>query len=1135
MTTTGGDSSFSAMAPPIFNGENYDIWATRMEVYLDALDLWEAVEVYYEDEALPDNPTMAQIKSHKDRRIRKAKAKACLFAAVSSTIFPRIMALKSAKSIWDYLRAEYEGDDRIKGMQVLNLIRDFELQKMKESETIKEYSERLMNIANRVRLLGSSFNDSRIVEKILVTVPERFEATITTLENTKDLSKITLVELLNSLQAQEQRRLMREESPVEEALVANHEDDRRSKKKVIKKNQQSDSRIINKNKAGDYPPCNHCNKIGHPPFKCWKRPDAKCKKCNQLGHEAIICRSSNQKQDADAQVANEETEEEEDQLFVATCYSSKSSSESWLIDSGCTNHMTPDKELFNELKCSKVSRVRLGHGGFIRVKGVGTISITTPVGTKSISNVLYVPDLDQNLLSVGQLLKKGFKLLFEEDYCLIKDASGRDLFKVQMRGKTFSLDPVQEEQVAYLTKEDVAELWHKRLGHYHYPGLLKIQKSEMVKHMPEFEVNSTDCRACQYGKQSRLPFPKSNWRATRKLQLIHTDVGGPLKTPSLKGSRYYVIFIDDLTRMCWIYFLKFKSEVERIFWKFKAKVENESGCKIQILRSDNGKEYTSSQFNLYCEEEGIERQLTVPYTPEQNGVSERRNRYIMEMARCMMHEKNLPKKFWAEAANTAVFLQNRLPTKAVKNQTPFEAWYGYKPPVNFLRVFGCLCFTYVPQVKRDKLDKKAVSGIFIGYSDVSKGYKVFQPETETVTISRDVHFMENEEWKSEDSKFTTSTTNSSLEEIEDDVPVRGYRSISDIYQRCNVAVCEPADLQEALENPKWKHAMKEELFMIEKNQTWELVDKPQDRKVIGVKWVFRTKLNSDGSVNKLKARLVVKGYAQIFGVDYSDTFAPVARLETIRLLLAISAQLGWKVHQMDVKSAFLNGILEEEIYVEQPEGFLVKGEEEKVYKLRKALYGLKQAPRAWYSRIDDYLLELGFKKSSSESTLYVIQKSNEILIVSLYVDYILITGSSVKLIDEFKLDMKQAFEMSDLGLMTFFLGMEIKQGKDEVFICQQKYAKEILKKFKMDECKEMDTPMNQREKLSKDDGAEKVDESHYRSLIGCLMYLTATRFDILYAVNVLSRFMHGPSEVHLKAAKRVVRYIKGTINYGIKC
>ncbi|WVZ11324.1 hypothetical protein V8G54_015854 [Vigna mungo] len=360
------------------------------------------------------------------------------------------------------------------------------------------------------------------------------------------------------------------------------------------------------------------------------------------------------------------------------------------------------------------------------------------------------------------------------------------------------------------------------------------------------------------------------------------------------------------------------------------------------------------------------------------------------------------------------------------------------------------------------------------------------------------------------------------------------RSISDIYQRCNVVVLEPTDFWEAEKDSKWITAMKEELLMIEKNYTWKLVRRPTNRKVIGVKWVFRTKLNPDGSINKHKARLVVKGYAQIFGVDFSDTFAPVARLDTIRLMLAIVVQKGWKVYQLDVKSAFLNGLLEEEIYVEQPEGFTVKGQEDDVYLLKKALYGLKQAPRAWYNRIDEYLMKLGFKRSLNEATLFI--KGDEIhsIFISLYVDDLLVTGSNEELVKKFKEDMKQIFEMTDLGEMAYFLGMEINQKNGEVFIYQKKYIKELLKKFKMDECKSVDTPMCQKEKLSKKDEVEPVDQTFYRSLVGCLMYLTTTRPDILHYVSLLSRFTNCATESHLIAAKRVLRYVKGTLNFGIK-
>ncbi|KAL0348980.1 UNVERIFIED_CONTAM: Retrovirus-related Pol polyprotein from transposon RE2 [Sesamum angustifolium] len=298
--------------------------------------------------------------------------------------------------------------------------------------------------------------------------------------------------------------------------------------------------------------------------------------------------------------------------------------------------------------------------------------------------------------------------------------------------------------------------------------------------------------------------------------------------------------------------------------------------------------------------------------------------------------------------------------------------------------------------------------------------------------------------------------------------------------------------------------MEEEIKMIEKNNTWELADRPKDKEVIGVKWIYKTKLNADGSIQKHKARLVAKGYSQLPGIDYTETFAPVARLDTIRALIAIAANKKWKIYQMDVKSAFLNGCIDEEIYVEQPQGFIAKGSEEKVLRLKKALYGLKQAPRAWYSRIDKYFMDRGFRRSLSEPTLYIKSQGNDTLIVSLYVDDLIYTGNNEKMIQDFKEDMMKTFEMSDLGLMHFFLGIEINQEKEGIFICQRKYTETLLKKFKMESCKTVTTPLVTGEKYQKEDGSQKIDGSMYRSLIGSLLYLTATRPDIMFATSLLS-------------------------------
>ena len=374
------------------------------------------------------------------------------------------------------------------------------------------------------------------------------------------------------------------------------------------------------------------------------------------------------------------------------------------------------------------------------------------------------------------------------------------------------------------------------------------------------------------------------------------------------------------------------------------------------------------------------------------------------------------------------------------------------------------------------------------------------------------------------------------EEIEDeDGPLKAKtKSLAEIYEKCNVTFVEPSTFEEASKEEGWLDAMKEEMCMIEKNQIWKLVKRPKNRNVIGLKWVYRAKMNPGGSLHKLKARLVVKGYAQQPGVDFGDTFAAVARHDTIRLLIALAAKNKWKMFHLDVKSAFLNGDLEEEIFVDHPQGFEVARKEGMVYKLYKALYGLKQAPKAWYSKIDSYLVECGFRRSENEATLYTRKdEEGKFLIVSLYVDDMLVTGSDEMQISNFKSEMERVFEMSDLGLMTYFLGIEIHQDKEGNFISQQKYARDILKKFKMESCKAVATPLVANEKLSKENGGARIDESVYRSLIGSLLYLTITRRDLMFAASLLSRFMQAPGENHMVAAKRVLRYVKSTQDYGI--
>jgi len=424
----------------------------------------------------------------------------------------------------------------------------------------------------------------------------------------------------------------------------------------------------------------------------------------------------------------------------------------------------------------------------------------------------------------------------------------------------------------------------------------------------------------------------------------------------------------------------------------------------------------------------------------------------------------LPHKFWGEAVTTAAYILNKCPTKKLKLKVPEEVWCGRKPSVKHFKVFGSLCYKHIPDARRSKLEDKSEIMILIGYHPTG-AYKLYNPVTQKVHICRDVIVNEAEKWKWESEPeysseikqsyiYPDSSDESGDEEdyevIADDqeeiiVPARPHRNRQapvrltdyevtpddavndegDLIHFALLADAEPINYKEVLKTDVWKRAMVEELLSIERNKTWELVNLPDKKKKIDVKWVFKVKLNPDGQVSKHKARLVSRGFLQNQGIDYNEVFAPVARIETVRLVTVIACKYKWLLYHLDVKSAFLNGPLEEVVFVSQPLGFEIAGKENMVYKLHKALYGLKQAPIAWNKKIDQVLFQIGVKKCSVEFGVYVQKLSDGgTVIICLYVDDLLITGSSTSEVEKVKEKLKLEFEMTDLGELSFFLGME---------------------------------------------------------------------------------------------------------------
>lgn len=667
--------------------------------------------------------------------------------------------------------------------------------------------------------------------------------------------------------------------------------------------------------------------------------------------------------------------------------------------------MTGEKSWFTELKEDFKHSVRLGNNSRLAVEGKGNIRIEVEGITQVITDVYYIPNLTSNLLSIGQLQEKKLKFIIENGSCRIyhrqrglivetKMTMNR-MFLIYAKGKSVS------EKCLKVEEEDLASLWHRRLGHLNNMSIQTMQKKQLVKGLPDMKNEEKVCTVCNVGKQQRGKFPKkSKWRATEKLELIHTDLCGPVTPTSQSGKRYLMVLVDDYSRKTWIYFLTKKSEAFETFKVFKNLVEKEAKTVIRGLRTDRGGEFCSDKFNQFCKDNGIKRQLTAAYTPQQNGVAERRNRTIMNMVHCLLSEKELPRFLWPDAARWTAHILNRSLTKAVKGSVPEERWTGTKPTISYFRVFGSVAHVHIPVQKRIKLDDRSHKCILLGVSEESKAYRLYDPVSKKITISRDVIFEEGAKWDwnlntskqeglvwgddgaaegnetDDEADPATAETEAEVEteEVEEtprdvvQVNEPGEQSrrarrqpvwmencvsgeeVSDEDALINFALYvsndDPIFFQDAEREERWREAMRVEIKSIEKNLTWELVDLPPQAKKIGVKWVYKTKLNGEGKVERCKARLVAKGYSQTAGIDYTEVFAPVARWDTIRSLLALAAQRGWCVFQLDVKSAFLYGELKEEVYVDQPEGFIKAGEEDKVYRLKKALYGLKQAPRA---------------------------------------------------------------------------------------------------------------------------------------------------------------------------------------------
>ena len=1120
-------------------GSNYPTWKVQCRMALMKDGLWGIVN---ESERPPDETSQAD--KYAKFVARRDRALATIVLAVDPSLLYLLGDPDNPVTIWKKLENQFQ---KKTWCNKLELRRKLYSLRLKAGGSVQEHIKAMTEIFESLSVIGDPVSDEDRVVYLLASLPDCYNMLVTALEANKDVPPMEVVT----------ERLLHEER---------------------KLNDRGSSSGINKAMAAyrhkrNTVICHYCEKPGHIKRNCRKLV-ADERKTNSGSKHKSDTKPKAQANKATAQKPEDDSSSSSDcNALVVSHALSASATSNWIIDSGATCHMCNDKMLFSNLESlDKPQEVSLGDGHVSKAtaQGVVFLEMKLPGGKTrncKLIDVLYVPKLSYSLLSVSKATESGKTTKFDETGCQILGKNSKIIAAATRVGSLYYLDCLVKQHVSVAQCKEV--LWHRRYGHLGTQNLQKLARDKLVDNFDFDASKDIDfCETCVEGKHHRSQF-KSNGatRAKEPLGLVHSDVCGKIGTRSLGGANYFLTFIDDKTHYVWVYVLKTKDEVFKYFLDWKTQAEKFSGHQLKVLRTDNGGEYTSKEFENYLKSEGVRHELTVPKTPEQNGVAERLNRTLVEAVRSMLIDANLPHKFWAEALSTAVYLRNRSPAKAVKGMTPFEAWKNIRPKVGHLRVFGCDAFAHIPKDERHKLDAKARKSIFLGYGEETKGYRLYDTTRGRVFYSRDVRFNETKLEKvpktnEPDTEFLveldlsndSETSSKDTEDIQEELPTDNTteptlrrsgreRRPPDFYgveaNTVGELQNEPASIEDVLQSPKkdkWMNAMEQEMKSLKENEVWELVELPKDRKTVGCRWVYKLKSGPDGSIDRYKARLVAQGFSQKYGTDYDETFCPVVRLESLRTMIALAVQHGLKLHQVDVTTAFLNGKLEEEVYMRQPEGFVAKGQERLVCKLKKSIYGLKQSPRCWNAALDKQLKDMGFVQSASDPCVYK-DSGGEMFLIGVYVDDIILAGKTDKKINEVKRALGAKFNIKDMGKLHYFLGMNILQDEKtgNIWIGQPAYVESILKKFGMNNSKPVSTPIDPNTKLIKaTDDEQIIDQQLYQSAIGSLLYLSGgTRPDITFSVSNLAKFSAKPSKHHWTAIKRVMRYLKGTINFGI--
>lgn len=848
----------------------------------------------------------------------------------------------------------------------------------------------------------------------------------------------------------------------------------------------------------------------------------------------------------------------------------------WLLDSGCTDHIIKDDSYYyNYTDLKPPVDVKLPDGKVLKATKIGTVKLhfKNYYNEKHIDlkNVFFVKGIKQNLLSFAKITKT-CTIVARNEYAKIYTQSRElivvankigNLYCIQSYVSNINYNNMYVNSVKLTEKEK----WHRALGHVNFQYLNKLVKNKLVDGLPD-KIESMDmkCSNCIESKMANVPFQNNRAKTSEILELIHTDLNGPHTTTGCGGEKYFLTFIDDYSKCTRIFCIKSKAETANCFIEFVNLVENKFNKKVKKLQCDNGKEYLNKDIYNFIRQKGIELLPCPPYVHELNGVAERYNRSAMDIGRCLMREAKIHRRFWPEVIKTAAYLKNRTIANTVENKTPYEIFFGIKPNVEHLKIYGSRVYVRVPEVlRKSKWDDKAQLGVLVGYNE--NGYRVLlnnriinarhvqvvEENTQLICLEKQDYEKDRDlennlipDPKTIDDDFvdvSDSSSNAEQDFIDDNklsdncdklviennskrkrIPVSRYGNpISHFIYVNYIDANVPSTFEEAISSndyKQWQKAMDSEINSLNKNKTWQIVERPKDKKVIDVKWVFKKK-NSD----TYKARLVVRGFQQNEYLE--NVYSPVGKMQTLKILLSYCCKNNLFIEQMDVETAFLNGHVRSEVFINQPKGY--ETQDNKVFKLQKALYGLRESPRVWYDCFNKFIEKLSFVRSNYDYCLYVNGTSKDSIYILIFVDDLLICCKDESKIKEIKNKLMERFAMKDLGKVKSYIGIDIDYSDDRkiMTLSQSKYIESLAVKYSLENTRLYDTPMETNLKLEK---ASEVDDSlKYRNIIGELLYIsTGTRPDIAFSVNYLSRYQNCYNQTHYKYAMRILKYLYKT-------